>query len=107
MILQLSVLPAFPVTLWRLLCYYKPVYLQLPGKLLHLELKHLPRIYAHSVDNGVTWSVFLLRRNRSEPEAPLQIPLPIYVTLFSQRHSRVLYSRIPFFQPSSSLPRKL
>ncbi|KAF2602899.1 hypothetical protein F2Q70_00027966 [Brassica cretica] len=69
---MLSVLPAFPVTLWRLLYYYKPVYLQLPGKLLHLELKHLPRIYAHSVDNGVTWSVFLLRRNRSEPEAPLQ-----------------------------------
>ncbi|KAF3559964.1 hypothetical protein F2Q69_00016763 [Brassica cretica] len=30
MILQLSVLPAFPVTLWRLLCYYEPVSLQLP-----------------------------------------------------------------------------
>uniref|UniRef100_A0A0D3E892 Uncharacterized protein n=1 Tax=Brassica oleracea var. oleracea TaxID=109376 RepID=A0A0D3E892_BRAOL len=48
---------------------YRP-YCSFP--LLHLELKPLPRIYAHSVDNGVTWSVFLLRQNRSEPEASVQ-----------------------------------
>ncbi|XP_013728349.3 homeobox-leucine zipper protein HAT2 [Brassica napus] len=54
MILQLSVLPAFPLILWRLPCYSdeptNPFHFNF--LLLHLELKPLPRIYAHSFCPG-------------------------------------------------------
>ncbi|KAF3504257.1 hypothetical protein F2Q69_00042053 [Brassica cretica] len=75
------------------------------AELLHLELKPLPRIYAHRVDNGVTWSVFLLRRNRSEPEAPLQIPSPNICDTFLTTPFPSLvftYSLFPAFFQSSS-----
>ena len=37
----LAFLPAFPVTLWRLFCYYEPVSLQLVGKVIHVSLTWL------------------------------------------------------------------